>query len=122
MSAAHEYRLTAVDDRLEIWQRGAPDLDGAARFVAAIEMALTDTGARKLLFDNRATTPTAADVREHIIAWVRAVSERCVVAVVLRSEMLAVRLNMEALAHRARTRAFGDEADALAWLAKQSPG
>lgn len=122
MSAAHEYRLTAVEDRLEIWQRGAPDLDGAARFVAAIEVAIADSGARKLLFDNRETTSTAADVREHIIAWVRTVSEQCVVAVLLRSEMLAVRLNMEALAHRARTRAFGDVAEALAWLARQSPG
>ncbi|MBK6916718.1 MAG: hypothetical protein IPH07_04905 [Deltaproteobacteria bacterium] len=122
MAASHEYRLTAVDDRLEVWQRGAPDLAGAARFVAAIETALADCGARKLVFDNRETTATEAAVREHIIAWVRAISERCVVAVVLRSEMLAVRLNMEALAHRARTRAFGDQAEALAWLAKHSPG
>ncbi|MFO0636091.1 MAG: hypothetical protein U0168_24915 [Nannocystaceae bacterium] len=74
-----------------------------------------------MLFDNRDTSPPE-DVRAAIIEWVCArhakCSGACVIAVVLESEMLAVRLNMEAVANKSRHRA-GSIDEARARLARQ---
>jgi hypothetical protein len=124
MSSAHVYRLLPREGLLEIVQSGAPaDLPSARAFLDAVDRACDDAGITRLLFDNRATTSPPEDVRAAIIEWVRARtrggSGACVIAVVLESEMLAVRLNMEAVANKSRHRAFGSIDEARAWLARQ---
>lgn len=124
MDSAHVFRLLPRDGVLEIVQSGAPeDLASARAFLDAIDRACADAGLTRLLFDNRATTPPAADVRAAIIDWVVARTSgqlgAWMMAVVLESEMLAVRLNMEAIANKSRHRAFGSTDEARAWLTRQ---
>jgi len=113
----HEYRVEVAGELLVVWQRGAPDsLAQLGAFQDAVERVRTQTSVRRALFDNRETTSPGDELREAMVAWVCEAGRFDAVAVVLQSEMLAVRLNMDAIAHRARMRAFDSVPAAQKWL------
>jgi hypothetical protein len=114
---SHEYRVEVAGTLLRVWQSGAPTTVGQLRaFQGELERVLADTSARRALFDNRETTSPTDDIRDAMLAWVCEAGRFEAVAVVLQSDMLAVRLNMDAIAHRVRMRAFDSVPAAQKWL------
>lgn len=108
-----------VGDRLEIVQSGRPhDVAELEGFLAAITGEIARSNLRKAMFDNRATTAPGEALRERVWTWL-AGSGLLAVAVVLESEMAAIRLNMDALGRRLPLRAFSVPTSARQWLAKQ---
>lgn len=115
--SAHQYRVEVTPDTLLIWQSGAPASTADLRaFQAEIDRVRTESGAKRALFDNRQTAAPTDEIRDAMLAWVCEPGRFDAVAVVLQSEMLAVRLNMDAIAQRVRMRAFESVAAAQKWL------
>ena len=113
----HEYSVEVAGDTLLVWQRGAPDsLAQLGRFQDELSRAREETSARRALFDNRETTMPPDEIRDAMLAWVCEAGRFDAIAVVLQSEMLAVRLNMDAIAQRVRMRAFDSVPAARKWL------
>src|SRR5438128_2604879 len=113
----HEYRIDIVGDTMLVWQRGAPSsLEALHAFQQDLDRARTSVGIHRALFDNRQTTVTPDELRDDMLAWVCETGRFDAVAVVLQSDMLAVRLNMDAIAHRVRMRAFDSVSAAQRWL------
>jgi hypothetical protein len=114
----HEYRVEVAGDTLLVWQSGAPaTLEQAQQFQQEIERVRVASSVRRALFDNRQTARTPDAIRDAMLAWVSDPERFDAIAVVLRSEMLAVRLNMDAIATRVRMRAFDSVPAAQKWLA-----
>ena len=89
------------------------DLDEARELQRQVEQACAQHGFRRVLFDNRDTEAPADAVRDAMFAWAVTLER---VAILLRSELKAVRANMDAVSRRAHVRAFVDEAVAISWL------
>jgi hypothetical protein len=90
-------------------------LDVARDLQLRVERACAKQGAdRRVLFDNRDTDEPAQEIRESMFAWAVASFER--VALLLRSDLKAVRTNMDALSRRAHVRGFVEENEATVWL------
>jgi hypothetical protein len=81
----------------------------------AIVGACAKRGDRRVLFDNRATLAPSEALRDAMFEWA-ASFERS--ALLLESEMAAVRTNMWAVSKRASVRAFHDEQLAIHWLCR----
>jgi hypothetical protein len=114
---AHRYSIEVRGDHVWVHQEGALATVADARAMQAeIAAASAKTGADIVVFDNRATTEHAEDVREAMFEFVSKHSPFRKVALLLESELLAVRVNMTALSRHAMVRAFGTAEDALAWL------
>lgn len=114
---AHEYRVEVVGDTMLVWQKGTlRTFEEVAQFQLEMERACSGSAIRRALFDNRETAQTGDDVRDAMLAWVSDPARFDAIAVVLQSDMLAVRLNMDAIAHRVRVRAFDSVAAAQTWL------
>lgn len=79
----------------------------------AISQACAVRGDRRVLFDNRNTQAPSEALRNAMFEWA-STFERS--ALLLESEMAAVRTNMWALSKRAPVRAFHEERAALLWL------
>ncbi len=89
------------------------DLGEARALQRLIEQACVQHGTRRVLFDNRDTDAPDDAVRDAMFAWAVTLER---VAILLRSELKAVRANMDAVSRRAHVRAFVDEAVAISWL------
>lgn len=70
---------------------------------------------RRVLFDNRHTLAPDEALRDAMFDWA-ATFERA--ALLLESEMVAVRANMWAVARKATVRAFHEEKTAALWLCR----
>lgn len=81
----------------------------------SIARACAKRGDRRVLFDNRATLAPSEALRNAMFEWA-ASFERS--ALLLESEMAAVRTNMWAVSKRASVRAFHDEQLAIQWLGR----
>jgi hypothetical protein len=101
---------------LRVVQHGRlADLGEARALQQRVEAACARHGCRRLLFDNRDTEAPDDPVRDSMFAWAITLER---VAILLRSELKAVRANMDAVSRRAHVRAFVDEAVAAAWLSE----
>jgi hypothetical protein len=82
------------------------------------------TGLRRLLSDNRELETPAEDVRAFMIKWFDQPGFFDAIAMVMHSSMIVVRINMDALAHRAHRRGFNSIAEAQSWLlgGRRGPG
>mgnify|MGYP001222473995 CR=1 FL=1 len=92
-------------------------VDAALALQRAVEARVQATGIDLAVFDNRKTDPVAAEVREAMFSWVTRKSgpfHRA--ALLLDSDLAAVRVNMDALARRAKLRAFASGPEAVDWL------
>lgn len=103
------YVLVAMFGRLE-------SLEAATKEQKTIERACVPRADRRMLFDNRGTDAPDEAIRRAMFDWAAARFDR--VALLLDSEIAAVRTNMSALSQRASLRAFHDEADAIRWLTR----
>lgn len=101
------YVLVAMFGRLE-------SVEAVHKEQRAIERACVARADRRMLFDNRGTEAPDEAIRRAMFDWAAARFDR--VALLLESEIGAVRTNMSALSQRASLRAFHDEADAIRWL------
>jgi hypothetical protein len=120
--SAHQYRLDVFADTLLVWQSGAPtSMAELLAFQCEIERIRVEGDIHRALFDNRQTTAPVDEIRDAMLAWVCEAGRFDALAVVLQSEMLVVRLNMDALAQRVRMRAFDSIAAAQKWLIEQKP-
>jgi len=125
----HDDILPAVAEQLSLEYRNGiltvsyvgalESVDEAQRMQTAIEAACNEHGTRYLLFDNRTTTAPTEDVRDSMFKWAIGWCGRG--ALVLDSELAAVRMNMNALAAGGRLRAFPSVAEAELWLRKGMP-
>lgn len=94
------------------------------RQIASIEEAFTiqrlvrsacqERNDRRVMFDNRYTVSPTESVRETMFSWACFAFERA--ALVLQSQEVAVRANVEAMSRRAPLRAFHSETEAAHWL------
>lgn len=116
----HQYRLEVFADTLLVWQSGAPaSMLELQEFQQEIDRVRVESDIHRALFDNRQTTTPIDEIRDAMLAWVCEPGRFDALAVVLQSEMLVVRLNMDALAQRVRMRAFDSIAAAQMWLVEQ---
>ena len=116
----HQYRLEVFTDTLLVWQSGAPaSMLELREFQQEIDRVRVESDVHRALFDNRQTTAPIDEIRDAMLAWVCEPGRFDALAVVLQSEMLVVRLNMDALAQRVRMRAFDSIAAAQKWLVEQ---
>lgn len=100
------YVLVVMYGRLESLAQALREQREVARVCAS-------RGDRRVLFDNRHTEAPAEDVRNAMFEWA-GTFERS--AILLQSEMGAVRANMWAVAHKLDVRAFASEEAAERWL------
>jgi hypothetical protein len=115
----HRIELGVGGEFVLVWQKGRIESVAQARaFQARIEAAVAQAGVRKALFDNRETDVPSDDVRDCMFGWVTTPGRFTAVALLLTSEMLAVRVNMSALSLRVKMRAFDSRAKAEEWLAR----
>ena len=102
-------------DHLVVVQEGAlKSVTEAEALQERVESQCQAAGCRRIVFDNRKTTAHTDDVRTAMFEWASTTFDR--VALLLESEMMGVRANMEALSRGAKLRAFHDLAEAVAWL------
>lgn len=79
-----------------------------------VESRCEQAGCRRVVFDNRKTTAHEDHVRAAMFEWASTHFDK--VALLLESDMIGVRANMEALSRGAKLRAFHDLGEAVAWL------
>lgn len=91
-----------------------PTLSVAQTLQRRIESELRKQPRDLALFDNRSTDTPPDDVRESMWDWVTDTFDRT--SLVLESEMLCVRANMNALVRGVRVRAFSSKILAASWL------
>lgn len=96
--------------------RVVADLADADAVAAALDAARGP--GRKLLLDYRGVSGHAEEVRDAMWQWAK--DGDLILAMVVDAELARVRINMLALSHRLRVRAFLDERDAMVWLAGPS--
>lgn len=114
------YTLEHRAGALIVRQSGTlPSLDEMRRLQQAVTLATIRFKTLRIVFDNRKTRAPSPEVADTMRRWALHEGNFERVALLLDSENLAVRVNMEALAHKRPIRAFSDESDALAWLARK---
>jgi hypothetical protein len=119
MASDHRYTIELRDRYLRVAQFGTlPSLEAAVAMHQAIERVLERLELRRAMFDNRGTEPPAEDVRVAQWSWVTDAERFERVALLFKSDLTAVRVNMTSLSRRAHVKGFTDEAAAAAWLDK----
>lgn len=83
---------------------------------AALELAAARYRLWRVLFDNRDLETPGEEVRNFMISWLDQAGRFDAQALVLKSEMIAVRTTMDALAKRVPRRGFCSIEEAEAWL------
>lgn len=116
---SHHATIEAHDDHLLVVQEGAlasvPEAEALQeRIEAHLDAHGLASGCRRVVFDNRKTTAHADEVRESMFQWATRTFDR--VALLLESDMVGVRANMDALSRGAKLRAFHSLPEAIAWL------
>lgn len=112
----HEFDISPREGYIWVVQRGRLDCIPSARGLhEQVEAALRKTRCRRAVFDNRLTQAPPPNVRDVMFDWASGASfER--VALLLESELVAVRASMEALSLGRRLKAFDDAQAAVRWL------
>jgi hypothetical protein len=112
---SHHANIEVHEDHLIVVQEGALEsVPQAEALQQRVESRCQEVGCRRVVFDNRKTTAHPDDVRAAMFDWATTHFEK--VALLLESDMIGVRANMEALSRGAKLRAFHDLAEAVAWL------
>ncbi len=113
-----EHRYEIRDDGGCLWvsQSGClPTVAAAKAMQRRIEAEVEAKQCRIVVFDNRQTEASSAEVRDCMFGW--ALGETFVrVAILVDGAMTAVRANMEALASGGALKAFDDPDAARAWV------
>ena len=110
------FRIEARSGYLLVWQNGNPTIPDLAAMQSALELAAARYHLWRVLFDNRELETPAEEVREFMISWLDRASHFDAQAIVLNSNMIAVRTTMDALAKRVPRRGFASIKEAEAWL------
>lgn len=110
------YRIEARSGYLLVWQKGCPSIQDLAGMQAALELAAARYRIWRVLFDNRDLDSTSEEVRNFMINWLDQAGRFDAQALLLKSDMIAVRTTMDALAKRVPRRGFCSIEDAEAWL------
>ena len=100
-----------------VWHgRSAQDLDEATIVLDAMDAALEDWSADRLLFDSRTADATPPEVGKRIWGWLADHPRLRKVATLVESPERADRINTGLIGEGVRIRAFHDEAPAVRWL------
>lgn len=91
-------------------------VEDALELQRTVEARVKATGIDLAVFDNRETEPVPPQVRETMFAWASKGGPFHRVALLLTSDLAAVRVNMDALARQVKLRAFGNADEAVDWL------
>lgn len=110
------FRIEERSGYLLVSQYGCPTIPDLAAMQSALELAAARYHIWRLLFDNRDLETPPEEVREFMISWLDRASHYEAQAIVLNSNMIAVRTTMDALAKRVPRRGFSSIKDAEAWL------
>ena len=117
---AEELRLDYRNGILTVGYVGQlQSVDEARSMQTAIEAACEEHSTRYVIFDNRSTVAPNEEIRGSMFRWALGWCTRG--ALVLHSELAAIRMNMDVLAAGGRLRAFGAVAEAEQWLRKGMP-
>lgn len=110
------FRIEARSGYLLVWQSGCPSVQDLAAMQSALELAAARYRIWRVLFDNRYLDNPGEEVRNFMINWLDHVGRFDAQALVLKSDMIAVRTTMDALAKRVPRRGFSSIEEAEAWL------
>ena len=116
-----QFRLTHDRGILVIEHSGSlASMEDVARVQRAVAAQCRKLKTRKVAFDNRRTEPSLPEIEDAMRSWVLAPTGFDKVAIVLDSELRAIRFNMSAIAAGKRHRAFPSLNEAMVWLTESS--
>ena len=117
-SLPHNYSIDERGDHMWVSQSGLLEtVEAALELQRAVEARVKATGIDLIVFDNRQTDPVTPEVRESMFSWAtQKTGPFHRVALLLQSDLSAVRVNMDALGRKAKLRAFASSIEAVDWL------
>lgn len=113
------FRIEARAGYLLVSQTGCPSIKDMVAMQAALELTAARYRIWRVLFDNRDLETPPEEVRNFMISWLDHARHFEAQALVLNSNMIAVRTTMDALAKRVPRRGFSSIEEAEAWLIRR---
>jgi hypothetical protein len=114
------FRIEPKPGYLFVWQQGCPSVSDLIQMQDALEQSAKLHGVGRVLFDNRELVHPGEQVRDFMINWMDRNTVLRVQALVMHSDLIAVRTSMDGLAKRVSRRGFRTIGEAEVWLAKKT--